>query len=379
MPPLEAWEKVFVSQEKFVDSDPHAKTTTCIQCHGGVSGAEDMAEAHTGVVVDPTKDQETVGKLCGACHPEIAAAQVKSLHFDSHGYDTIIGQRLGDAPESHKAWETAEANHCSSCHTTCGQCHVSQPTSVGGGLVSGHQFKATQAFTRTCTGCHGSRINAEYTGLNEGVPADVHWTQGGMPCFKCHTGDALHGMTGADGAPGEKTERYDGKPMPACTDCHPNAAPGKSEIPQHNVHGEKLACQVCHSVENKSCYGCHVQTTAEGAPFFKIEPAVMGFKIGLNPKKSEERPWNYVALRHAPIDPDNFAFYGKDVLANFDALPTWKYATPHNIQRNTPQNKSCDSCHGNAALFINEKDLRPYEIEANKGVIPATLPPKMGQ
>jgi len=48
-------------------------------------------------------------------------------------------------------------------------------------------------------------------------------------------------------------------------------------------------------------------------------------------------------------------------------------------QRNTPQNKSCDSCHGNAALFINEKDLRPYEIEANKGVIPATLPPKMGQ
>ena len=198
MPPLEAWEKVFVSQEKFVDSDPHAKTTTCIQCHGGVSGAEDMAEAHAGVVVDPTKDQESVGKLCGACHTEITAAQVKSLHFDSHGYDTIIGQRLGDAPESHKAWETAEANHCSSCHTTCGQCHVSQPTSVGGGLVSGHQFKATQAFTRTCTGCHGSRINAEYTGLNEGVPADVHWTQGGMPCFKCHTGDALHGMTGED-------------------------------------------------------------------------------------------------------------------------------------------------------------------------------------
>ena len=40
-----------------------------------------------------------------------------------------------------------------------------------------------------------------------------------------------------------------------------------------------------------------------------------------------------MVLRHVPIDPDNFAFYGKDVLANFDALPTWKYATPHNIQR----------------------------------------------
>ena len=140
------------------------------------------------------KIRESVGKLCGTCHTEIAAAQVKSLHFDSHGYDTIVGQRLGEAPESHQAWETAQADHCSSCHTTCGQCHVSQPTSVGGGLVSGHQFKATQAFTRTCTGCHGSHVNAEYTGQNEGVPADVHWTKGGMPCFKCHTGDALHGM-----------------------------------------------------------------------------------------------------------------------------------------------------------------------------------------
>jgi thiosulfate/3-mercaptopyruvate sulfurtransferase len=86
-----------------------------------------------------------------------------------------------------------------------------------------------------------------------------------------------------------------------------------------------------------------------------------------------------VVLRHAPIDPDNFAFYGKDVLANYDALSTWKYATPHNIQRNTPQTKTCDSCHGNADLFLNAKDLKPYELEANKGVIPPNLPPKTGQ
>ena len=107
----------------------------------------------------------------------------------------------------------------------------------------------------------------------------------------------------------------------------------RARSPQHSVHGEKLACQVCHSVENKSCYGCHVQKNEEGAAFYKIEPAVMDFKIGLNPKKSEERPWDYVVLRHAPIDPENFAYYGDDILTNFEALPTWKYATPHNIQR----------------------------------------------
>lgn len=373
MPPVEAWQKVFVDATKFVESDPHAKVANCIQCHGGQGDTEDMAAAHTGVITDPTSTQEQAEKICGACHSDIVKAQLTSLHFDSHGYDTIIGARLGDAPESHAAWEEARVNHCSSCHTTCGQCHVSQPTSVGGGLISGHQFKSVQAFTRTCTGCHGSRINAEYTGQNEGVPADVHWTKGGMACFKCHTGDALHGVTG------EKAERYDGAPMPACLDCHPDSAPGKSEIAQHNVHGEKLACQVCHSVDNKNCYSCHVQKNEEDKPFFKIEPSVMDFKIGLNPKKSEERPWNYVVLRHAPIDPENFAFYGKDVLTNFDALPTWKYATPHNIQRVTPQNATCDSCHGNADIFLSEADLRPYEVEANKNVIPVQLPPKMGQ
>jgi thiosulfate/3-mercaptopyruvate sulfurtransferase len=368
---VEAWQKVFVDQKKFVDGDPHAKVANCIQCHGGAGGVDDMAAAHQGVVRDPTADQDSVDRLCGACHKEIAAAQANSLHFDSHGYDTIVGQRLN--PEMHAAWETAEGNHCSSCHTTCGQCHVSQPTSVGGGLISGHQFKGTQAFTRTCTGCHGSRVNNEYTGRNEGIPADVHWTQAGMPCFKCHSGESLHGMTG------EQTERYDGKQDPSCLDCHPDVASGKSEVQQHAIHGEKVACQVCHSVEYKSCYSCHTQTNEKGTPYFKIEPAEMGFKIGLNPKKSEERPWNYVVLRHAPVDPESFAFYGKDVLSNFDALPTWKYATPHNIQRKTPQTESCNSCHGNADLFLSADDLRPYEVEANQAVIPQQLPPKMGQ
>ena len=373
MPPVEAWQKVFVDAEKYVANDPHAKAVNCIQCHGGQGGTTDMTVAHKGVVTDPTANSESTLKLCGACHTDIAKAQVKSLHFDSHGYDTIIGQRLN--PSMQAAWGKAETNHCSSCHTSCGQCHVSQPTSAGGGLISGHQFKKVQAFTRTCTGCHGSRINDEYTGRNEGVAADVHWTKAGMACFKCHTGQELHGM----GTAADQTSRYSGKAAPTCADCHPTALAGKGQVMQHNVHSDKLACQVCHSIENKSCYSCHVQTNEKDTPFYKIEPAVMSFKIGLNPLKSDLRPWNYVVLRHAPIDPENFAFYGKDVLTKFDALPTWKYATPHNIQRITPQNKSCDSCHGNAALFLSAQDLRPYEVKANQGVIPTKLPAKTGQ
>ncbi len=68
-------------------------------------------------------------------------------------------------------------------------------------------------------------------------------------------------------------------------------------------------------------------------PFFKIEPSVMDFKIGRNPLQSDDRPWEYVPVRHVPIDTESFAYYGEDLLPNFDAVPTWKYATPHNIQR----------------------------------------------
>ena len=83
-------------------------------------------------------------------------------------------------------------------------------------------------------------------------------------------------------------------------------------------------------------------------------------------------------LRHVPIDPEVFSYYGDDLLSNFDAVPTWKYATPHNIQRNTPQTETCDSCHGNADLFLSTADLLEYEIEANKDVIVEEIPPAIG-
>jgi hypothetical protein len=95
----------------------------------------------------------------------------------------------------------------------------------------------------------------------------------------------------------------------------------------------------------------------------------MGFKIGRNPYQSEERPWEYVLVRHVPVEPDTFAFYGDGLLSDFDNVPTWKYATPHNIQRITPQNESCENCHENRDLFLTADDVAPDELEANASVI----------
>ncbi len=46
----------------------------------------------------------------------------------------------------------------------------------------------------------------------------------------------------------------------------------------------------------------------------------------------------------------------------------------HNIQLKTPQNASCDSCHGHPELFLNEADVEPTLREANQGVIVPKTP-----
>jgi thiosulfate/3-mercaptopyruvate sulfurtransferase len=356
---LEAWQKVLLNEESFFET-VHGRYG-CIACHGGVSGAGGM-EAHEGVVREP----ETA-EACGDCHADQVATDQDSLHTNLAGYVTALTAR--SAPDKMAQLEVMMGNHCTTCHTTCGQCHVSRPTNLGGGLVAAHEFKEIPPMNLTCTGCHGSRIENEYKGKNEGVRADVHWMKGGMPCFSCHSADEMHG------ALGEFDHRYDGPPTPSCQaeDCHPSVAPDDG-IQQHTeFHFEAMSCQTCHSTAYKNCYSCHVAMD-DGTAYFKTEPSELLFKIGLNPLQSEDRPWKYVPLRHVPIDRDSFSYYGENLLPNFDALPTWKYATPHNIQRITPQNQECNACHGNAEFFLTADDVAPDELEANEDVIVEELP-----
>jgi thiosulfate/3-mercaptopyruvate sulfurtransferase len=100
----------------------------------------------------------------------------------------------------------------------------------------------------------------------------------------------------------------------------------------------------------------------------------MAFYIGKNADLTEARPWDYVLLRHVPIDRDSFSFYGENLLPEYDSLPTFAYATPHNIQRNTPQNASCDACHGNEALFLTADKVPADELAANQDVIVDVIP-----
>jgi thiosulfate/3-mercaptopyruvate sulfurtransferase len=75
-----------------------------------------------------------------------------------------------------------------------------------------------------------------------------------------------------------------------------------------------------------------------------------------------------------PISPTSFEYYGEDLLTNIESLPTWLYATPHNIQLETPQNESCNACHGNADIFLTVDKVSPTERTANQSVIVDQIP-----
>lgn len=364
MAPLEPWEKVLVSEE-FLNST-HGKMA-CTGCHQG-NQSPDKEIAHKGMVIDPSVD---LNGSCSTCHAQIATGYKNSLHQTLGGYWTALDAR--SAPESKPALETMYNNHCSSCHTTCGQCHVSQPNSVGGGFLTGHTFEKTPPMTRTCTACHGSRVGNEYLGKNEEIPGDVHFREQRMNCVTCHNAASMH-STPEDQA----ANRYSGPQNPKCESCHAQVGAIGDTVSQHALHKDKLSCQVCHSVSYTSCDGCHVAVSKEtNLPFYKTDGSYLTFFIGKNALKSADRPYDYVTVRHIPESADNFVYYGDNLLTNFDKLPTWAYATPHNIQRNTPQTESCNSCHGNPKIFLTAEKVAPNELEANQPVIVDQIPVKM--
>jgi len=361
VPEVAAWERVWIDAETYGD-DVHSYIN-CTDCHEG-QAVDDFESAHEGQRTRVVNSPE----VCGDCHLDVGIPAYNSLHNTLAGYDTALYER--SIPENHAAIEEMQEYHCNDCHATCGDCHVSQPFSVGGGLLEGHTFVQSPSMSRNCTACHGSRIRAEYYGSNEEVTSDVHF-RARMDCMECHQADEMHGMD-MEGV----EDRYDSA-TPTCQTCHEDLGMGErdTEIEEHAEHAEDImSCQVCHSQPYTNCVNCHVERTEDDIAFFSVEDHYLDFRIGLNPDVTEERPYTYVVLRHVPIDPDSFSFYGEDLLVNFDNRPTWVPATPHNIVRVAPQAEDCHQCHDNDDVWLTEDAVEEEERDANQDVIVPEVP-----
>jgi thiosulfate/3-mercaptopyruvate sulfurtransferase len=350
---LEPQEKVLVS--KGFLSTPHG-ALACESCHGGNPSSLDKATAHAGF--DPVPSVTNPQKACGDCHGEIAATARDSLHATLSTFPRVLGNRAGRDRRAHV--DEARRNHCSACHTSCGGCHVSRPSFAGRGFVQGHSFQKRSDPINQCTACHGSRVGFEFYG--ERGQGDVHAARG-MDCVACHPAKEMHAA-----APKDLPGRYHLKEMARCTDCHEDLQHGS--VRDHAIHVGRLQCQVCHSQTYVNCYECHVGKDAEGTPFFQNRRELEALKIGRN--YDPEAPgagYRYMLVRHVPSYPEMFDAYGKDGLASFGNVPTWKRASPHNIQRRTWQAASCNHCHGNRALFLAGSDLQGDERQANQKVV----------
>ena len=404
MVPLEPWQKVFIKlvgrQTSYADIDEAHALIGCATCHGGKEPA-DFATAHDvenfGFVRDPSANAEA---NCSPCHNEIVATNSNSMHSKLWGEQTAIVRRELGADKDHTSFnglpiELTEGfdRECMSCHTTCGQCHVSRPNSAAGGFIESHKFKKTPDQTNNCLACHGSRIATDFEGHLEGNEPDVHSTRY-MKCWDCHQED-MH----AD-ASGSAT-RYHLADLPECKDCHFES--DDSNL-YHTMHwpdeGEGLSCFVCHSQPYNNCNSCHTKNL-EGdlsdwwqTGYAETEPDIHtgaggykeypDFKIGYN-YDQELHEGEFIVVRHIPVVRTSYSPWGHDQLANYDVRPTWEYSSPHNIKRFTAQTTivegaSCgSSCHAlgdsaqvNLERYLWQSDVNedyPDEIEANKSVV----------
>jgi thiosulfate/3-mercaptopyruvate sulfurtransferase len=340
---MERWEKVLVKPEFF--NDVHGRIS-CVVCHGGNPKETDFKLAHEGVVRDFTHPDAS--RACGACHGEIVELTKTSLHYTLYPKRRMVQIRGSKEPEIAARLMEGYERHCGVCHASCASCHVSRPPGAGGGFVAGHLFREPDSLNQ-CMACHGRKTNELLAALGTTLP-DVHFAERGMTCTDCH-GAELHG----DGKVYET--RFDVPELVSCLDCHPEVK--ADNIPAHQIHLGRLSCQVCHAQPYMNCYTCHVGVDELGFPTKVVERAWETFEIGLNPMVSERRPYRFVTVRHIPASPDLFAYLVEDGFPweEFSTVPTWKMATPHNIRRITPQNRTCASCHLDRELFLTAEDM----------------------
>lgn len=365
-PHYEPYDRVYLGgagYETFLASS-HGNLS-CTSCHGGVDNTGDKAQAHSGDFI--AHPSAAYAETCGSCHSSITDNFASSIH-NGYGQMRAVSLRSGlsGSDDFHLLPQhqiEGYTKNCATCHGSCGNCHVVRPPIGGGGLIAGHNFNKTPDMLNVCVSCHTSRGGHAYLGVAPGTQPDVHLTSNQFNCLSCHSGHEMHGD-------GNKVEqRYAYQAMPECNDCH--GAIGNANL-YHSVHMDDFNCQVCHSQDYNNCGSCHIG--GEGARI----PAYLDFKIAVNPIPDIKPDFDFTLVRRTLGAPDNWKEYSVEQYANFDALPTYNYTTPHNILRWTSRTQvesgmgCATNCHIrneednliNKELYLFMDDLLEWEVGA---------------
>lgn len=370
-PHYEPYDRVYMGGEGYEAFKKSGHYTLgCTACHNGTDNTDDKNLAHSGDFLrHPSAAAE---EKCSQCHQQIVEKFATSIH-NGMGQMSKVAKRSGlagyaefDQLPQHQI-EGYNAN-CATCHGTCGNCHVVRPPLGGGGLANKHNFTKTPDMISVCVTCHSSRGGHAFLGMSPGTSPDAHLSKMNFKCINCHSGEEMHG----DGTIVEQRYAYAG--LPECEDCHGGLE--KSNV-YHTLHYDDFDCHICHSQNYNNCGSCHIH--GEGARI----PSYMSFKIAMNPLPDLKPGYRLALVRRTLAAPDNWEKYGVPQYANFDALPTYNYTTPHNILRwtsrtQTADGKGCSSnCHirneggtlVNKDLYLFHDDLLEWEIGATTPII----------
>lgn len=338
----------------------------------------DPKTAHTGMVKSPgspewNKEGLQFG-ICEKCHADVTEKFGKSLHYTLNGQvnSMVAYSHKGVLEEGPNAITKGFELDCNECHSECGGCHVSRPSSQKGGLLSGHKFEKQPPMEKTCVGCHSTRNGGEFIG-NVGPTADTHYYDFDMVCTDCHPESNFHGT-------GELPENmHVTEDMPTCISakCHTDVMSKEKGIEMHLAHGDQnlLSCSTCHSAEANGCSDCHVAyKDAKKDSIVPSSKVISAFKIAKNPNPTKLHPFKYITVRHMPMLKDTLAGMDYPILEGFDSISNWKESPTHNTQKNTIQNAKCNSCHGVEKLFLTKGDLLPGDSKASLDYVVPEIP-----
>jgi len=381
IPHIEPYDRVYLGgpgYDEFKNSS-HGQMS-CTTCHKGVDNNADKNIAHSGdFIAKPSADAET---FCGSCHQSIVNQTKNSIHEQGWGQKNMVTLRsgVGNVPDGFnnltELMKDGYDTNCAKCHASCGDCHVMRPKAGGGGLYRAHNFIKTPNMVDHCTTCHSSRVGHAFYGVAPGTVPDIHLTKAGYSCMNCHTKNEIHG----DG--NIYDQRYKVANLPQCQNCHSGI--NNSNL-FHTLHINTFSCNACHSQNYNNCGSCHIG--GEGARI----PAYLGYKIGMNPISETKPVYEFAVLRRALSAPDSWKEYGTPILSDFNVAPTYKYATPHNIQKITSRtgykdgsgqwvvystctegchiSKNPDGSYNNKELYLFDSDCLEWEKAANVNIV----------
>ncbi len=319
------WRDVYVDPSQFAQ-DKHG-AVDCTACHGNDRYVRFPHSITAGNLRDPA-DPARVKDTCGKCHEVITTRHLDSLHSTLEGHKSSLVSLMG--PEAGLARFAA----CTSCHTTCTDCHMKQPDRYGRLVpkTESHRFTRRPS-SAICKVCHGQTAETYLGGQGATGHGPSVMAAAGLECVDCHSEEEVHG--------GGKRRRFIGETVkPTCEKCHARSnlkmttAKGPVAVreynprtPAHQTHQGVVDCVACHTQWYTNCWDCHKGKAREDRD---------RFYLAVNPKSG---------MVHTAVHvPTSNEFGGVA-----PEMGGWAVKTRHSWGKS----QSCEKCHADPDVYIN--------------------------